>query len=389
MIEPPLAAQRILFALTYYRPHVSGVTLYVQRLAEGLARRGHTVTILTSRYADALPLCEEAKGVSIVRVPVVLHVSKGVVMPQFPAYAWRLIGQHDVVNVQLPQFEGGLLALYGRLRGKPVVLTHHCDLRLPPGWFNRLVDQAAWAMNVVAAQCCARIVIHTHDYADHSPLLSRFRRKVRAIYPPVVVSPVDAARVEAFRDEQRLRGRTVVGVAARIAAEKGIEHVLCAIPEVCQAFPGLTVLFAGEWERVMGEDAYLRRLRPLIEQHRDRVAFLGVLPPEQMSTFYASCDALVVSSINSTEAFGLVQVEAMLCGTPVVATDLPGVREPVRITGMGEVVPPGCPRALAQGIVRVLRDPRRYRGRSAEVARAFCLTRTLESYERLFREVGA
>jgi glycosyltransferase involved in cell wall biosynthesis len=114
---------RILIALTYYRPHVSGLTLYAERLARGLARRGHTVTVLTSRFAPWLAARESVDGVDIVRVPVLSKVSKGVIMPLFPFYAAAFVGRCDVVNIHMPQFEAALLAGLGRLRGRGVVLT--------------------------------------------------------------------------------------------------------------------------------------------------------------------------------------------------------------------------------------------------------------------------
>src|SRR5437870_7081039 len=126
-----MSGMRILIALTYYRPHVSGLTIYTERLARGLARRGHGVTVLTSRYHRSLPAREHKDGVQIVRVPVVTKVSKGVIMPLFPLYAAAQIAHHDVVNIHIPQFEAALLAFLARLYGKRAVLTCHCDLHLP------------------------------------------------------------------------------------------------------------------------------------------------------------------------------------------------------------------------------------------------------------------
>src|SRR6185369_9559347 len=112
---------RILIALTYYRPHVSGLTIYAERLARGLARRGHAVTVLTARFAPTLPERETVDGVAIQRVPILSKVSKGVVMPRFPFYAAACVGRCDVINVHMPQFEAALLAGLGRLRRRGVV----------------------------------------------------------------------------------------------------------------------------------------------------------------------------------------------------------------------------------------------------------------------------
>jgi glycosyltransferase involved in cell wall biosynthesis len=81
----------------------------------------------------------------------------------------------------------------------------------------------------------------------------------------------------------------------------------------------------------------------------------------------------------------MVQVEAMLCGTPVVITDIPGGREVVRVTGMGEIVPMGDHEALGRAVIKVLAEPGRYRRERAEIERSFSLTETVDRYERLLR----
>jgi glycosyltransferase involved in cell wall biosynthesis len=97
----------------------------------------------------------------------------------------------------------------------------------------------------------------------------------------------------------------------------------------------------------------------------------------------------VLPSLNSTESFGLVQVEAMLCGTPSIASDLPGVRVPPQSTGMGEVVPVGDSVALAKAILRVLDNRERYVRPRAEIQAMYSTPRTAELYEELFEELMA
>src|SRR5512137_2595918 len=96
---------RILIVLTYYRPHTSGLTIYAERLAKAFVRRGHTVTVMTSQYERDLPAEETVEGVHIIRVPVLFRLSKGVVMPTFGMMANRLVHEHDVIQLHLPQFD--------------------------------------------------------------------------------------------------------------------------------------------------------------------------------------------------------------------------------------------------------------------------------------------
>jgi glycosyltransferase involved in cell wall biosynthesis len=380
---------KVLLALTYYHPHVSGLTIYVKRLATELVRRGHETTVLTARYDRVLPAEEIIDGVRVVRAPVMMRVSKGVIMPTFSLSAWRLVRQHDIVSVHLPQFEASLLAAIGRLAGKPVVLTYHCDLRLPEGALNRMIDQVVFVSNYLAGRWAQAIVAYTEDFAEHSRFLSRFVDKVHVIAPPVIMPAADPSAVETFRTRHDLVRRPVVGMAARLATEKGVEVLTGAMPRLLSAFPRLKVLFAGQYEDVMGEDAYYRRLMPLIEElGAEHWEFLGVLRQDEMPAFLAVCDVLVVPSLNSTESFGLVQVEAMLCGTPSVASNLPGVRQPPLVTGMGEVAPIGDVDALAEAIIRVIRNPDKYHQPRVSVEETFSIEGTVSGYEALFEAVS-
>ena len=381
---------RILVGLTYYRPHTSGLTIYAERLAVALAARGHEVTVLTSRYDRRLPREEVRDGVRVLRMPVLLRVSKGVIQPTLGLEATRQVLAHDVVLLHLPQFDAAGIALRGRLFRRPTVLVYHCDVQLPPGWFNRLANAAVHVMDHLAARFAHHIVTYTQDYAEHSPYLRRYMHKVSAILPPVVLpdpKPEDVQDLaRRFNPEGR---RPVIGMAARLAAEKGVDVLLAALPQVLERFPNAIVWYAGPYENVLGEEAYRRKILPLARAWEDRGhwRFLGELPAEKMAAFYRNLDVLVLPSLNSTEAFGLVQVEAMMHGVPVVASNLPGVRQPVRMTGMGEIAEVGDPESLAQALIRVLSHPEAYRGDPDRVREMFRPEKTAQAFEALFQRL--
>lgn len=383
---------RILTVLTYYRPHTSGLTIYVERLARSLVRRGHQVTVLTSQFDKSCPREETVDGVRIVRAPVMMRISKGVIMPTFGFLAWKLALEHDVIHLHLPQFDAAGVALRGRLLRKPTVITYHCDLLLPQSRFNRFVNQVVHLMNYLAGVFTHKIGAYTEDFASHSPYLKRFAKKVEVILPPVELPAASESEVWAFKSVNNPDdNHPVIGMATRFASEKGVEILLGALPKVIAAYPGTRVLYAGQYQDVMGEEAYLRRLMPIIEEYqaRGQWKFLGVLNPAQMSAFYANLDVLVVPSLNSTETFGLVQIEAMIHGVPSVASNLPGVRQPPQMTGMGKVVPIGDAGALAGALVEIFAHPEAFRGNPAEVAEKFNPQTNAAAYEQLYLELLA
>ena len=129
---------------------------------------------------------------------------------------------------------------------------------------------------------------------------------------------------------------------------------------------------------------YARQIRQQAQRLGEQVVFLGKLDQQELLSFYHQLNVLVLPSINSTEAFGLVQVEAMLAGVPVVATDLPGVRVPLQRTGMGKIVPPRDPQALAEALVQLFNKREQYRQLTAKAKQEFAYNKTIKFYQRLF-----
>lgn len=384
-----MTIMKILIALTYYQPHKSGLTVYAVRQARALTAMGHKVTVLTSQYERSLPTRELTDDVEVIRLPVAFRLSKGVIMPHMPLKAWQLIGEADVVNLHVPQMDAALIATLSKLRKKPVVLTYHCDLQMPAGWFNQLAGRAANLANRISAYLADVIVHNTRDFAEHSPFLRRYLDKLTVIQPPIIGALVSEADILAFREKFAVKpGRRIIGMVARLATEKGVEYLAQAMPAVLESQSDAQVIFVGEYQHVFGEQAYREKLLPMIDALGDHWAFLGVVSEAEKSAFYNVCDVLVLPSINSTESFGMVQVEALTCGTPVVATDLPGVRQPVRTTGMGQIVPVMDAPALALAILKILDSLVRVDPEKVSHITEFYSPETVAvAYDRLFRQL--
>lgn len=120
----------------------------------------------------------------------------------------------------------------------------------------------------------------------------------------------------------------------------------------------------------------------------DRWQFLGIVSDAEKRALFELSDVLVLPSTNSTESFGMVQVEAMTCGTPAVATDLPGVRQPVLSSGMGKIVPIRDAKALGQAVVEVMQGGVQVSSETVAKLAAFYAPETVaRAYETLFEEV--
>jgi glycosyltransferase involved in cell wall biosynthesis len=380
---------RILHGLYYYRPHFSGLTLYTERLAREFARRGHDVTVFTSQFDPNLPQQEQMDGIAVRRVPVLFILCKGPIMPMYILRAIRLMRHADIVHLHVPQLDAAPIAVAARLLGKPVVLTYHCDLSLPTSPLNRLANLASRWANYISARAATVVVTNSQDYAEASESLSGFMHKTVSIPPPNQVETVDPHLVEQL--EQRIRkepGQILIGMAARLATEKGAEVLARALPLVLDELPQARVVYFGQHENVLGEEAYARRLKPVLDALGSHWTFLGGgLSEAEKAAFFAMCDVTVLPSLNSTESFGMVQIESMLCGTPVIASDLPGVRQPIKITGMGMVSPVGDAEALARSILQVLRSPEKFNAPRESIVRLFSTGSVADQYEAMYLDL--
>ena len=350
---------RILQVITYYPPYISGMTVYVERLARALAEQGHQVTVLTSCHNPDLPSYEVSGSVTVIRIPVLLKVSKGFIMPAMIRKAYCLMRENDAVHLHLPQFDAGYLSIMARLLKKPLLATYHCSLTINKGVIHKLAQYGVELMNHIAVSLSQNVITYTMDYADHAPLLKRYRKKLKIISPPVELSHASPQKDADFQQHYNPEGRSpVIGMACRFASEKGIHVLLEALPAIIREHPRAMILFAGEHQKVPGEGPYINELAPMVSsfQAGGFWVYTGLLDPEIMSSFYKAIDLLVVASTNATESFGLVQVEALLCGKPIVASDLPGVRCPVLDTGCGRLFTPGDASSLAPAILAVLQE---------------------------------
>jgi glycosyltransferase involved in cell wall biosynthesis len=215
------------------------------------------------------------------------------------------------------------------------------------------------------------------DYAQHSRLAASMAGKSHAIAPPCLDR---SGGQPSFRDGPGLH----VGFVGRIVEEKGLEYLVEGFRRL--ESPEARLLVAGDFTRIAG-GSVVERVRRAAGQD-PRVRLLGFLPDESLADFYASLDVFALPSVNSFEAFGIVQVEAMMTGVPALASDLPGVRIPVRRTGFGAIVPPRDPAAIHRALLRLQDSPPDRAGGAVATRTWYGDAKTIKEYGELFDRIA-
>lgn len=366
----------LVVALNYYVPYVSGLTEAARMVAEGLAAQGWRVLVVATRHDAALPSREVVNGVHVRRVPVLAQIGKGPISPAFPVEVVRAARHAKVVNLHLPMLEAGLIA--AACRTAPVVTTYQCDVSLPASPLNRLQVSLVDASSRLAMRRSTAIGVSSDDYAVHSRLWSAMDGRTHAISPPCMDR---SGGSPSMREGPGFH----VGFLGRIVKEKGLEYLVEGFRALDD--PQARLLIGGDYERVAG-GSVVQEVRAAMGDD-PRIRLLGFLPDEDLADFYASLDVFALPSVNSLEAFGIVQVEAMMAGVPALSSDLPGVRMPVRLTGFGEVVRPRDAVGVTAALIRMRDHPLGRREGAAAAQAVYGVDAAVAAYADLFESMAA
>ncbi|GAA3019694.1 glycosyltransferase [Streptomyces fulvorobeus] len=359
-------------------PDAGGQNVYVAQLAGRLARRGHDVTVYTRRDRTGTPtMVRTPEGVKVVHVPAgpPTAVPKDellVWMPEFGAYLsrmWRL-ARPDVVHAHF--WMSGLAALAGaRESGIPVVQTFHA-LGTVKRRYQGTEDTSPHERVDLEARIgreADRIVATCADEVNELVAMGVPRTRIS-----VVPCGVDTARFAPVPTAGRPPGapHRLLSVG-RLVPRKGFDRAIKALADV----PDAELLIAGGPEApLLFADPEAERLRKTASEYgvTERVRLLGCVPQDMMPHLMSSADLLL--SLPRYEPFGIVPIEAMACGTPVVATAVGGQLDTVVDGVTGTLVPPveTAGHDLAATIRSLLDDPDR-RARYGAAGRSHALAR--------------
>lgn len=390
-------AVRVLMLSWEYPPLVvGGLGRHVEALARELSASGHDVCVVT-RGQSAARIDEVRDGVRVVRAavdPLAIDFTTESLL------SWSQAAEHAMLRAALPvvrRWRPDVIHAHDWLvtqtaitltesTGAPLVATLHAtEAGRHQGWLPRPLNLAIHSVERWLARRADEVITCSRTMRDEAAALFELAPDRLTVVPNAIDAArwkASAADTTAVRDRHAGPGPLVV-FAGRLAHEKGVQTLLTAVRLLRSAHPELRLVVAGTGPHAERLHARARALRIA-----RRVDWPGFVPEERLPALLGAADVVVVPSLY--EPFGIVALEAVIAGAPLVVAETGGLRDLATCGVATAAFPAGDAEALATAIEKLLADPpaaRRAVARAARIVRRDYIwptvaARTVEIYER-------
>ncbi|KOX93169.1 glycosyltransferase family 4 protein [Haloarcula rubripromontorii] len=374
-----------------FYPYIGGVESYVHNIAKKHVASGHSVSVVCAKAKPESKKREVIDGITVRRLASIGQIANTNITPALPTVLLEEARKAEVIHTHLPTpWSADLSVLAGAVTGTPVVVTYHNDI-IGDG----LADYVATAYNRTMLQLVLRladrIIVTQSDYLKNSKHLDSYAEKVRVIqngvnveqFRPVELNSEERKRLGFASDRPTL---FFLSVLDGHHGYKGLDVLLESIARLNKKADIVPKLLVGG-----GGDAHSRYKQQATKLGiDDHVEFIGRIPDEDLVSLYSGADLFVLPSKSSDqEGFGLVVLEALACGTPVITTDVVGVSDEIVANNAGRLVAAGDSKALAESITDSLENAKFDTERGREICRKqYSWEASATELERLYYEIA-
>jgi rhamnosyl/mannosyltransferase len=327
----------------YYPPVKGGIESHINLLANGLRAKGIDVQVLVSNTKNRFQV-DRFNGIMVAKAPQLGRFYSAPLTPTFHRYLKRYGKAADIIHFHHPNPTAEFSHFFTCLR-KKIIVTYHSDI-IRQDKLGKLYSP----FRKMFLEKTDRIIATSPNYIQTSNVLNHFKGKCTVIPLGIdldrFISKKDIPQVKQIKG--KYGNKTIILFVGRFRHYKGLKFLISAMKEIDAH---LLLIGTGPEEQ---------RLKNMVEKYHlgNKIFFLGELSDDEVNAYYKACDIFVLPSHLRSEAFGLVQVEAMCCGKPVISTELGTGTSFVNIDGQtGITVNPGNSDSLSIAIQYLIDNP--------------------------------
>ena len=371
---------KVLHLSKFFPPFRGGIETVVYELTEGFNHRGITTDVLCSNSIRKNEQEITASGYKVTRSASLFQLLSTSISPAYIYFAKKLCGQYNIIHVHLPNPMAALAMWLVRPNAK-VIVHWHSDIVNQKKAMVFYQPLQNWLLKRADA-----IIATSQAYLDASHALAPWKSKTRVI--PIGITALNAVNktLEHSPIKKRYPDRKIVFALGRMSSYKGFDILIESAKHLRD---DALIVIGGEGELL---EAYRKKVIEL--NLSSKVVFAGNIQNEDLGAFFEAADVFCLPSIVRAEAFGVVLLESMAMGKPIVASNIAGSGVPWvnqhEVTGLN--VPVGDSKSLADALNLVLSDNKLatsmgLAGKArfhAEFSAIKMLDRTLELYQSLY-----
>ena len=314
--------QKILILTDFYKPHISGIVTYINQITAILENK-YKITVLTTKYSSELQSLESSGNVEIIRCKPLFKISRGYFSLSLILKFIKIYKNYKYINIHLPLVE--ILPLLLFFSKKNTIIHYHClpEFPLPLKIFKFYF----FLFGFIASLFSKYTIVLSKDYFINIKFNNYLANKIIEI--PPYVEEKNIVLSENSSDKTR------IGFLGRICEEKGLNYLISLSNILNNKKINHELIIAGD----IGDKRFIKYIHKLkkLSSSNKSIKFIGKLDNNQKEYFYKNIDLFILPSINSFEAFGIVQLEAMSYGVPVISSNINGVRTIINKTKNGYI----------------------------------------------------
>jgi glycosyltransferase involved in cell wall biosynthesis len=348
---------RIVQTPTRFYPYTGGVENYVYNLSKELVKLGYDISVICANEPDIKT--ERVNGVRVKRLYYPFKIANTNITPKLPHEVWK--EEFDIIHTHLPTpWSADWSAIMSKIKHKPLVLTYHNDI-VGFGAVNLVANLYRKTMLKLVLRAADAIIITNKKQMRYSHSLKKYVKKIFIVPPGVDTKKFRPLRIE--KDENSI---FFLGVLDKYHKYKGLDYLLTAITLVKKEIKNVKLTVGGAGELL----GYYREMVNSLDLGKN-VEFVGYVPENRLAEYYNKNELFVLPSTSSQqEGFGMVLLEAMACGLPVVTTNLVGLGNEIERENAGIVTMPKNAELLSNAVIACLKN-KKYRKNTRKLAEKY------------------